>query len=431
MLHTADAVVVGAGVIGSSVALELTRGGRTVVVVDKAGDVGHGSTSASSAIIRFNYSTFEGVALAWEALHGWRSWPEHLGHRDPAGLATYHRTGLVLLTRDDAGHGRAGALFDRVGVPWQAWGPAELHRRLPDVDTGSFGPPKPVDSEEFFAPASGEVHGVHTPDAGYVDDPSLAAHNLATAAREAGARLLLRHRVVSVRLLPGSVWRIGTAEGDTVEAPVVVNAAGPWSGRVDEMAGVGADFAVTTRPLRQEVHRVPAPARTAAGVVLADLDLGTYVRPGGGDSLLVGGTEPECDPLEWVEDPDAVDPNPTVGRFAAQVTRAARRLPRLRVPHRPSGVAAAYDVSDDWTPIYDRTDRPGFYVAIGTSGNQFKNAPVVGQLMERLVSAVEDGHDHDATPVRFVAPHTGHTLSLGAFSRLRRVADDAPSSVMG
>jgi sarcosine oxidase, subunit beta len=433
VLHRADAVVVGAGVIGSSVALGLARQGRQVLVVDKAGGIGHGSTSASSAIVRFNYSTYEGVALAWESLHAWRDWRGHLG-QDLDQLARFHRTGLVLLTGDATGHAGAGQLFDRVGVPWQSWGPDDVRRHLPALDTGSFGPPKPVGSEAFYAPAVGQVHGVFTPDAGYVDDPALAAHNLATAAQQHGATYLLRRRVTSLEETSGG-WRLGTVDEDVVEAALVVNAAGPWSGAVNRMAGVGADATVSTRPLRQEVHQVAAPSRFSSdaspGAILADLDLGTYIRPVGGDGLLVGGTEPECDPLEWVEDPDAVDPRPTLERFGAQVTRAARRLPDLRVPSRPSGVTGVYDVATDWTPVYDRTDRPGFYVAIGTSGNQFKNAPLVGTLMAALVDAVERGHDHDDSPVQVTLPRTGHVLSLGAFSRRRRLPEHAPTSVMG
>ncbi|GAA1380685.1 hypothetical protein GCM10009613_05400 [Pseudonocardia kongjuensis] len=58
----ADAVVIGAGVIGSAIALELARAGRRVTVVDRAGGPGEGSTSASSAIVRYNFSTLAGVA---------------------------------------------------------------------------------------------------------------------------------------------------------------------------------------------------------------------------------------------------------------------------------------------------------------------------------------------------------------------------------
>ncbi|MFI5428619.1 FAD-dependent oxidoreductase [Aeromicrobium sp. UC242_57] len=75
----------GAGVIGSATALELARAGLEVVVVDRLNGPGQGSTSASSAIIRFNYSTFAGIAAAWEAKHCWESWADHLGTADTSG----------------------------------------------------------------------------------------------------------------------------------------------------------------------------------------------------------------------------------------------------------------------------------------------------------------------------------------------------------
>lgn len=429
--HPAEVVVIGAGVIGSAIAWALARDGHRVVVVDKAGGVGHGSTSASSAIVRFNYSTWAGVALAWESLHAWRDWAAHLDGRGGAPPATFRRTGMLVVPADAARFDQTTALFDRAGVPWERWTGDDISRRVPAFDPGAFGPPRPVDSEDFFGPSHGELDGLWTPDAGYVDDAQLAAQNLATAAETHGARYLLRRKVSTLRR-EGDRWRVGTSEGD-LEAEVVVNAAGPWSGAVNALAGVGEDFGVSTRPMRQEVHQVAAPPEFAgdAAVALADLDLGTYVRPAGHGHLLVGGVEPECDPLEWVDDPDAVDLRPTAARFRAQVTRAARRMPQLRVPGRPSGVVGVYDVTDDWTPIYDRTREPGYFVAIGTSGNQFKNAPLVGPLMATLVAEVRAGHDHDRDPVQLVLPRTGHTIDLGTFSRLRTQPHDGPSTVMG
>jgi sarcosine oxidase, subunit beta len=93
---TADVVVIGAGIVGSSAALELARRGLDVLVVDKAGGPGMGSTSASSAIVRFNYSTFAGVAISWESKFRWEAWEEHLGYRDPNGLARFHRCGKII-----------------------------------------------------------------------------------------------------------------------------------------------------------------------------------------------------------------------------------------------------------------------------------------------------------------------------------------------
>jgi sarcosine oxidase subunit beta len=187
--------------------------------------------------------------------------------------------------------------------------------------------------------------------------------------------------------------------------------------------------------MRQEVHHVPAPPGyndgDRLGPVVLDLDLGTYLRPAAGGGLLVGGAEPACDPLEWLDDPDAANPNRTVALFESQVTRAARRFPGLRVPAQPKGIAGVYDVASDWTPVYDRTDLDGYYVAMGTSGNQFKNAPVVGRLVATLVDAVESGHDHDAKPVAYACPHTGLTVDLGAFSRKRAINAESSGTVMG
>ena len=90
MTETADAVVVGAGVIGASTAFELAKTGRRVVVADMLPGPGQGSTSASSACVRFNYSTRGGIAAAWEAQHHWAHWAEHLEHPAGAGPLARH-----------------------------------------------------------------------------------------------------------------------------------------------------------------------------------------------------------------------------------------------------------------------------------------------------------------------------------------------------
>ena len=223
------------------------------------------------------------------------------------------------------------------------------------------------------------------------------------------------------------------ASGDVLAAPVVINAAGPYSPVINEMAGVLEDFRIKTKPLRQEVHAVDAPPRFGlddGGTVVADADLGTYFRPQPGGSLLVGGLEPACDPLVWLSSPDDCDPNPTVDVWDAQVLRLSRRLPEVRVPSRPRGLAGVYDTTPDWIPIYDRTALDGFYVAIGTSGNQFKTAPLVGRFLAELVDACEQGHDHDADPVRVECTHTPHAVNLGHYSR-RRDVQQTTFSVLG
>jgi len=106
-------------------------------------------------------------------------------------------------------------------------------------------------------------------------------------------------------------------------------------------------------------------------------------------------------------------------------------MPNLRVPNTPRGIVGVYDVSDDWVPIYDRTALAGYYVAIGTSGNQFKNAPVVGRFLAEIIRACEAGHDHDTHPVQVALPRTGLTADMGHYSRRREVNRESSFSVMG
>ncbi len=248
----------------------------------------------------------------------------------------------------------------------------------------------------------------------------------------AGRTFAFRTPVTAVRSRGGRVSGVDLADGGSVDAPVVVNVAGPHSGAVNAMAGVLDDFCVSTRPLRQEVHHLVAPAGAADPLpFIADLDLGTYLRGTPGHGVLVGGTEPECDPLQWLDDPDDYVGHVTEPVHRAQAYRAARRLTDLTVPNTPRGVVGVYDVSDDWIPVYDRTALPGYYVAIGTSGNQFKNAPVVGLFMADLVEACEGGRDHDASPVQVPLPRTGHVADLGHYSRKRQVHAGSSFTVLG
>jgi len=431
---TADAVIIGAGVIGSSIALELARAGRRVLVVDKGPGAGTGSTSASSACVRFHYSTWEGVAVSWEAKHGWERWAEHLGTTDPTGLARYVRTGVLVLDFPGFHADRVAELYREVGIPFEQLSPEQLQAQFPTLDVGRYFPPKAPADDAFWADPDGRIGGFWTPEGGFVTDPQLAAHNLLHAAEVSGAQSRFNVAVASLATHGGAVTDVTLSDGMSVSTPLVVNAAGPHSGMVNALAGVHDEFRVGTRPLRQEVHHIgppEAPGDIETLPMVADGDLGTYFRWQPGGSLLIGGQEPECDPLVWLDDPERYDPAPTRASYEAQVTRVARRMPELAVPPRPRGIVGVYDVSDDWIPVYDRTSLDGYYVAIGTSGNQFKNAPVVGQLMRHLIESCESGHDHDREPVTWTTPVTNLNVNLGHYSRLRAVNPDSSFSVMG
>ena len=428
-----DAVVIGAGVIGSSVALELARGGRRVVVVDKGPGAGTGSTSASSSIVRYSYSTRDAILTSWEAAQMWFDWSGHLGVTDPDGMARFIEAGNLILRT--TGYDGAAMLpwWDRFGIPYELLDTDALKRRYPGLDIGKYYPPKRIDDPSFADDAAGELSAILCLRGGFVDDPMLAAKNLAFAAASLGATFRFRTEVVAIRHDHGVVLGVELADGGVIDAPVVVNVGGPHSSRINRLAGVADEMTIAHRPLRQEVFTAPAPAgwRVEDGApFVSDLDVGQYFRPQLGGTLLVGGTEPECDELHWIDDPDVWSEYPTVETWETAMIRLARRVPDFGMPTRPVGLAALYDASDDWVPIYDRSSLHGFFMACGTSGNQFKNAPIAGRFMREIVDATMSGHDHDRDPIQFRGALTGETIDLGAFSRQRPPADTS-GTVMG
>ncbi len=429
-----DVIVIGAGVIGASVALELARAGRAVGVIDKGPGAGAGSTSSSSAIIRFSYSTPDAVLTAWESAACWREWDTHCGHTDPDGMVTFHQTGNLIFTT--TGYDGAGTLkaWDDIGIPYETLTSTEIEARFSFLDVGRFYPPKSIDDPAFADDADGALGGFFNAQSGFIDDPMLAARNLAHAAKLEGAVFRYRSEVVAINTADGRVSGVDLAGGETLVAPVVINVGGPHSSQINVLAGVSDDMAIGHRPLRQEVFVAPAPAgfdiEQGTAPIIADLDLGQYIKAQLGNQILIGGTESECDGLEWIDDPDDYRDRPTVEGWETCMYRVARRMPDFGIPLKPTGLAALYDASDDWVPIYDKSSLPGFYMACGTSGNQFKNAPLAGKFMAALVEADERGVDHDLEPVHFTGAITGRAINLGSFSR-NRALSETTGTVMG
>jgi len=432
-MSSADVVVIGGGVMGASIAFELQQRGRKVVVIDKGGAPGAGSTSASSAIIRFTYSNYNTILMAWENAQYWFDWANFVGVDDPDGMAKYVRTGYLVFLTEGYDGARQRELWDQFGIPYELLSPEEIRRRWPAFETGKFYPPKSVDDPAFADDPYDQLWGLYDPLSGFMDDPMLATHNLAHAAKSHGAEFRFHQEVVEIRRRGDAVAGVTLRSGESIDAPVVVNAAGPHAAKINKLAGVYDEMRVGHRPLRQEVFSPPAPKGFRLeddAPVVADLDLGQYFRPHMGDLLNVGTTEPACDPLHFIDDADDWNDS-TTSEFAERVMlRLARRLPDFGIPHKNLGIGALYDVSDDWIPIYDKSSLGGYFMACGTSGNQFKNAPLVGRFMRTLIEAAEEGVDHDLAPLTVTGDHTGQPIHLDAFSRLRTSGETA-GNVMG
>jgi sarcosine oxidase subunit beta len=430
-----DAIVIGAGVIGCCTAFELTKNGLRTLNIDKLPAAGYGSTSNTCAIVRLHYSTPEGVAMARESYFYWLDWGKYVGVTDERGLAKYINTGcLVTKTEKNQYLKNVMASLDELHVTYEELDTEGMREKLKFIDTKQYGPPVTQDDDRFGKPTGGEVDGaIYVPESGFVNDPQLTCHNVQRATEAGGGEFQFNSEVVAVLKEGGRAVGIGLAGGDQVRAPVVVNVSGPHSFIINRMAGVEGEMNIKTHALKQEVCHVPAPDGVdynVVGMLLSDGDIGCYSRPEVGGNILIGSEDPPCDTLEWVEDPDNYD-NTFSGQWKTQVLREAQRIKGLPIPEARQGLVDLYDCSDDWIPIYDKSALPGFYMAVGTSGNQFKNAPLAGKIMAELIGKVEDGHDHDSEPVQFHMKYTKRALDIGFFSRLRTLNPDSSYSVLG
>jgi len=430
-----DAVIIGAGIIGACIAFELAKKGYKTLNVDKLDAAGHGSTANTCAVIRLHYSTPDGVAMAREGYFYWLDWEKYLEITDDAGMIKYINHGcLVTKTEKNKYLKNVMASLDELGVEYEELTPDGMQQKFPFLDIRRYGPPKLPDQPGFGEPTGGQLSGaLFIPESGYISDPILSVHNAQVAAEAKGAEFLFKARVTDIRRQEGRVAGITLSDGQQIDAPIVINVAGPHSFIINRLAGVDKGMNIKTRALRQEVAHAPAPEGVnyeATAPLISDGDIGCYSRPEVGNHVLIGSEDPDCDTLEWVEDPDHYNTNFTQ-QWKTQVMREAQRIQGLRIPNTMQGVVDLYDCSDDWLPIYDKSDLAGFYMAVGTSGNQYKNAPVAGAMMTYLIEKVEAGHDHDHDPIQYPLKYVKRHVNLGSFSRLREINRDSSFSVIG
>jgi sarcosine oxidase, subunit beta len=407
-------VIVGAGVIGCAIALELARDGRyQTTLIERNAEVGQGSTAMSTAIIRQYYRHAESVKLARAGTAVWARWDEWLGAGVVSDPVAFQKVGVLWAFPETyrAEESEHIANCIRLGVRLEQLEVAALRERFPHYHFAD-------------GPAS---FGLYEPDGGYVADPTHATRDLCqaaiataddTVALTSATVVGFEHTPFPARRVTGVVvHRNGTLE--TLPADVVVNASGPHSYAVNALAR--CPMPLTTVPNRQKLVN----ARDAAlswterdHPVCIDFVHGQYIKPDP-DTFRMGANMRE-DEDEFVADPDAVDERVDAEWVARKAGAVKTRIPASELTDLDPRIGV-YDVTAaDWKPILDKTDVPGYYVAIGTSGAWFKSAPVIGRIMRDVIAANEfDGRDTDQHPLTLALPVTGQAFDVAEFSRLR------------
>jgi glycine/D-amino acid oxidase-like deaminating enzyme len=371
--RSAEIVVIGAGVMGTSIAFQLSRrkAGR-VVILDK-GDVACGGSGRSSALIRMHYSHAPEVALAKASYDIFVAWQDILG------LPTHFRkTGFIrIVPESELERLRKNVEMQRsYGIDAQVLSRAELEDVAPAWD---------------FSDVSGAAWEANS---GYGDGAGVASDFLLRA-KDAGVEYRSGTKVQALQVEGGRVRGVRVSDG-VIEAPQVVVATGPWCRALVGAAGFDP-------PIESEFHEVALlknpPRLEGIGPAGIDSPTETYYRSEVGGLTLIGdfyGTRGV--------DPDAIPVGASQEGMLRLVERAARRIPALAEAGLFRGVAGCYDVSPDARPLLGAVPGvEGLQLVAGFSGMGFKIAPAVGVVMAELLTGAPTSIDITSfRPSRFL-----------------------------
>lgn len=362
MSQTFDVIIIGAGIMGCSTALELARRGVKVAVLEK-GQVGAGGTGKSSAIIRQHYSNELTARMAKYSLEVFQDFEARVG-----GESGFTATGFVALTaaKDRAGLEANVELQKSVGIRTEILSTEALAEIMPGLERADL------------AVAAWE------PESGYAD-PYLTVTAIAAAARRAGASFFLNTPVTGIRLAGGRVKGVETPDG-RVSAGVVINATGAWAGPLADMAGVSAP--INSCRVQVSFFRRP-PGHETPHPVVADFIHAIYFRSETGGITLAGLIDPG--ESKAVVDPDDFDEQVDRDFVLESGERLIRRYPALERSQSTGGYASLYAITPDWHPIVDEAPAgSGLYLCSGFSGHGFKLGPAVGRMTADRVMGVSE-----------------------------------------
>jgi sarcosine oxidase subunit beta len=369
MTQSYDAIVIGAGVMGASLAFHLAERGLKTTVLERRVSAS-GATGHSSGLVRMHYDLAAESELTYVSYKNYFStWKERVG-----GDCGFINTGFLQIAKREHEDKLRGNVTNqqRIGINTSVISAAEVKKLFPDLVTDHFD------------------HAAYEPDSGYAD-ATLTANSFLESAKRNGATLIQNCEVTAVHTSGGRVTGVSTTNGN-FDAPIVVNAAGAWARQVGSLAGIDIPLETWTHDVAF-LHRPPSLGNFPA--VIDDI-INCYFRPEGGALILAAG---EDESLRG-EPPDAEDQTPTDTFLEKLIDAMIQRIPKIE----ESGLHSIHVGRDGITPdqraIYGPSGLDGFYLACGLSGTGFKTSPAAGASLAELIL---DGAPKtvDVTPFRF------------------------------
>jgi len=365
---TADAVIIGGGVMGASSAYHLAaRGVKHVVLLEKHEFLGAEATGKCAGGIRYQFSTEINVRLSLLSLPMLKEFETVTGQnidlRWPGYLFLLDNEHDVAVFRQNV------AMQNRLGIASVILSTEEVGQRVPLLNL-----------EGVLAGAWHAGDGLA--------DPNGVVQGYAAAARRLGTQIFTGTEVTAIHVQGGRVTGVSTPTGD-ISTPAVVNAAGPWAGKVAGLVGIE----LPVWPLRRQIV-VTAPLKGVPDDFPFVLDFSRslyFHREGKG--ILTGQSNANETP--------GFDQSIDHAWTEQHLENAMWRFPLLARAGLLREWAGLYEMTPDAHPVIDAlADPTGFYVVAGFSGHGFMHGPIAGLLTSELVT---DGRAHtlDIHELRF------------------------------
>ena len=372
MIAKADAVVIGAGIMGASTAHFLTKLGFGEVALLEKRKICGGSTQYSAAHVRQHYSNEVGIRLAVRGASMFRNAEEELG-----GSAGFHQIGYMLFAPPEGEQGLRDIIpvQQGFGVETSLLTPDEVMHRWPQLQLDDV-------ALACYEPTSGFA------------DPVQTVESLVRSAQRDGLHVYEGCEVLGISTASGRITGVVTGDGE-ISTGVVVNACGPWGDRIGRMVGV--DYPITFSREHEAIFDAPA-LQGADGFedfpVISDVPQCFYTRPYVGGRVLVGeGWPKEVEPVDPETYDDGTDEAHLQGMVPKLLNRIPSLAPTLTQPNYGgayvTGYSGVYDITEDWYPIVGEEEVGGYYSCFGGSGHGFKIGPAIGESLAATIAGQE------------------------------------------
>ena len=341
-------VIIGAGIVGTSIAYHLARAGRTdVAVIDKEPAAGMGSTAKAAGGIRAQFSSGINIELSRLSIERFERFPEEMGIPVEFTQAGYlwmatapeHLRIFEANAALQRRHGLQIELLDRAGVAKKA-----PYVKSDDLLGGVF------HARDGYASPADYVMGYHK------------------KAKELGATFFFGEEVT------GREGRTVRTASGSFAADHVVIAAGAYSGKLGEKFG----FEIPVEPVRRQCFVTEPMAEFPHPIPMTvDFGTGVYMHTESG-GLLIGKADPD--------EPASFNENVDYGFLERVAELAMGRVPALENARIRTGWGGLYEVTPDHHPVLGAAGEPGWWVACGFSGHGVMHAPATGMVMAELLT---------------------------------------------